>query len=91
MPLVVGHAKSQGYEVAGLVDTKANCEIDLGDMELIQKVDPLRVNLVALRVLGGQNATLSMAIFILRKSEPVVLEEQEIVRIQLKRKFWGVF
>lgn len=81
--------KTQGYEVVGLVDTKGNCEIELGDMELIRKVDPLRVNLVSLRVLGGQNATLSVAIFILRKSEPVVLEEQEIVRIQRKRKFWG--
>jgi hypothetical protein len=80
--------KNQGYEVVGLVDTKSNFEIELGDMELIKRVDPLRVNEIALRVLGGQNATLSVAIFILRKSEPVVLEEQEIVRIQRKRKFW---
>jgi hypothetical protein len=28
-------------------------------------------------------------VYILRKSEPVVLEEQEIVQIQRKRKFWS--
>lgn len=83
--------KTRWYEVVGLVDTKKDCEIELGDLELIKKVDPLRVNLISLRVLGGQNATLSLAINVLRKSEPVVLEEQEIMLIQRKRKFWGVF
>lgn len=83
--------KTRWYEVVGLVDTKKDCEIELSDLELIKKVDPLRVNLISLRVLGGQNATLSLAINVLRKSEPVVLEEQEIMLIQRKRKFWGVF
>jgi hypothetical protein len=83
--------KTRWYEVVGLVDTKKDCEIELGDLELLKKVDPLRVSLISLRVLGGQNATLSLAINVLRKSEPVVLEEQEIMLIQRKRKFWGVF
>lgn len=81
--------KNQGYEIVGLLDTKTNVEIDSGDMELIKKVDLLRVNSVAVRMIGGQNASFSVAIFILKKSEPVVLEEQDIVQIQRKRKFWG--
>jgi hypothetical protein len=80
--------ENQGYEVVGLVDTKSNFQIEMRDMELIKRVDPLRVNQLTLRGLGGQNATLSVVIFILRKSEPIVLEEQEIVRIERKRKFW---
>jgi hypothetical protein len=80
--------KNQGYEVNGTVDCKTNQEIELRDMELIKRVDLLRVNSVCVRVLGGPNPTLSLSVYILRKSEPVVLEEQEIVQIQRKRKFW---
>lgn len=83
--------KSQGYEVVGIIDTKSNTEIELRDMELIKRVDPLRINSVSARVIGGQNTTFSVVIFLLRKSEPVVLEEQEIVQIQRKRKFWNGF
>ena len=83
--------KNQGYEVVGAVDTKAGTttDIELRDMELIRKVDPLRVTSVCARVLGGPNATMSLAVFVMRRSEPVVLEEQEIVHIQRKRKFWS--
>ena len=78
--------KNQGYEVVGLVDgSRGNCEVELRDMELIKRVDPLRVNYVSARLVGG---TFSVVIYVLRKSEPVVLEEQEIVQIQRKRKFW---
>lgn len=78
--------KNQGYEIVGMVNTKAaNQEVEFRDMELIKRVDPLRVNTIAARVIGD---TLNLVIFLYRKSEPVVLEEQEIVQIQRKRKFW---
>jgi hypothetical protein len=77
--------KNQGYEVTGLIDTKTSSEVELRDMELIKRVDPLRISSVSARVIGGQ---FSVVIALLRKSEPVVLEEQEIVQIQRKRKFW---
>lgn len=82
--------KNQGYEVTGSIDTRPATvtDIELRDMELIRKVDPLRVTSVATRVLGGSSPTLSLTVFILRKSEPVIMEEQEIVHIQRKRKFW---
>jgi hypothetical protein len=82
--------KNQGYEVTGSVDTRPGSvtDIELRDMELIRKVDPLRVTSVCTRVLGGPNPTLSLVVFVLRRSEPVVLEEQEIVHIQRKRRFW---
>lgn len=80
--------KNQGYEVVGTVDTKTNITIELRDLELIRKVDPLRVTSAGARLIGGTNPTFSVVVYVLRKSEPVVLEEQEIVQIQRKRKFW---
>ena len=82
--------KNQGYEVTGSIDTRPATvtDIELRDMELIRKVDPLRVTSVATRVLGGSSPILSLTVFILRKTEPVIMEEQEIVHIQRKRKFW---
>lgn len=56
-------------------------------MELVRRVDPLRVSTVSVRMLGAASP-LSLVVFVLRRSEPVVLEEQEIVHIQRKRKFW---
>jgi hypothetical protein len=83
--------KQQGYEITGSVDTKPGTTTDIEhrDMELIRKVDPLRITSVCARMLGGPNATLTVVVFVMRKSEPVVLEEQEIVHIQRKRKFWS--
>jgi hypothetical protein len=82
-------AKNKGYEVVGSVDTKVNSLIELRDLELIRKVDPLRVNSVGASIIGGGSPTVSVVVFVLRRSEPVVLEEQEVLQIQRKRKFWS--
>ena len=82
--------KDQGYEVIGTVTTSQTggaIEIELRDMELVRRVDPLRVSTVSVRMLGAASP-LSLVVFVLRRSEPVVLEEQEMVYIQRKRKFW---
>ena len=82
-------SKNQGYEVIGTVDTKNNTEVFMADMELIKTIDPLRVTSVSVRVLGGTTPTFTLVVFVLRKSEPVVLEEQEVVLIRKKRLFWS--
>jgi hypothetical protein len=71
------------------MDSKVNSEIEMRDMELIKKVDPLRVTAVSVRVLGGANPTFTLAVYVMRKSEPVVMEEQEVVMIRKKRRFWS--
>jgi hypothetical protein len=83
--------KNQGYEVVGPVDTKVNTLIELRDLELIKRVDPLRVTSAGANVIGGCTPTFSVVVFVLRRSEPVMIEEQEIIQIQRKRKFWGGF
>lgn len=82
-------AKNQGYEVIGSIDGKINTEIFMIDMELIKTVDRLRVTSISVRVLGGANPTLTLVVYVLRKSEPIVLEEQEVVMIRKKRRFWS--
>ena len=74
--------------MVGTVDTKANTTVELRDLELIRKVDPLRVTSAGARVIGGTNPTFSVIVTVLRRSEPVVLEEQDILQIRRKRKFW---
>ena len=79
--------KPSGYEVVGTVDHKTTAEVELRDLEVIRRIDPLRITSVSVRVMGG--ASISLAVFVLRRSEPVVLEEQDVVQIQRKRRFWG--
>jgi hypothetical protein len=81
--------KDHGYEVVGMVDSNSSPEIELRDMELLKRADPLRVSTVSARMIGGPPVTFSIVVFVLRKSEPVVLEEQDVVCIQRKRKFWN--
>ncbi len=81
--------KNQGYEVVGIIDTETCQEVEARDMELLKRVDPLRISTVATRLICGPPVTFSIVVFILRKSEPVVLEEQEVVCIRRKRKFWS--
>ena len=83
--------KNHGYDVVGMVDTETCQEVELRDMELLKQVDPLRVNSVCTRLICGPPVTFSVVVFILRKSEPVVLEEQEVLCIRRKRKFWRLF
>lgn len=82
--------KDNGYEIMGTVDHKSNFFMEMRDMELIKRVDPLRVTSVGIRMLaGGPSQIVNVVVFVMRKSEPVVLEEQDIVQIRRKRKFWG--
>jgi hypothetical protein len=81
--------RNQGYEVVGLVDSATYPEVELGDLELLKRVDTLRVNTVSVRMISGPPVTFSVVVFVLRKSEPVVLEEQDVVCIRRKRKFWN--
>jgi hypothetical protein len=81
--------KNKGYEVVGLVDSAVCPEIELRDMELLKQVDPLRISSVSARMISGPPVTFSIVVFVLRKSEPIVLEEQEVLCVRRKRKFWN--
>jgi hypothetical protein len=81
--------KNQGYEVIGMLDSATIPEIELRELELLKRVDPLRISHVSVRMISGPPVTFSVVVFVNRKSEPIVLEEQDItVTIRKKRKFW---
>lgn len=81
--------KDKGYEVVGMVESASCPEIDLRDLEMLKTVDPLRISSITVKMIAGPPVTFSIVIFVMRKSEPVVLEEQEVVAIRRKRKFWN--
>ena len=81
--------KNQGYEVVGMVDDSTYPEVDLRELELFKRVDPLRVTNVSVRMTSSPPVTFNVVVFVLCKSEPVVIEEQDVVCIRRKRKFWS--
>ena len=82
---------AQGYEILAPLDTKKDVDIELKDLELIQKVDLLRVRHIGLKNMASSAGVPSVWIRILRKGEPVVLEEHDILRVQKRKRFWGMF
>lgn len=76
------------YELSGFLDLKKDSDFDLSDLQVIAQVDPLRIRHMGVRVIGA-SGTVSIWVHIQRKSEPVVLEEQEIVRIRKRRSWWS--
>lgn len=80
--------KGSYYEILGMIDSASTVNISLNDMLLIRSVDLLRVNDVSVQCIHGAGQQIGLRVHILRKTEPVVLEEQEIVQVRKKRKFW---
>ena len=81
--------KNRGYEVVGMIDSAAVPEIELREMELLKRVEPLRINTVSVRMIAGPPVTFSLVVFVQRKSEPILLDEQDVVvNIRKKRNFW---
>jgi hypothetical protein len=76
------------YEIVGILDAKRDIEVALEDLELIQKVDPLRILFVGVRVHPGSQV-FTLRVKVLAMSQPIMIQEQEIVRIQRKRRWWG--
>lgn len=81
------NSTAHGYEIVGLLDTKKELSVDMNDMELIKKVDTLRIQRIAVCMLPGSN-TPTVRISVLAHGEPILLQEYDILRIQKKRKWF---
>jgi hypothetical protein len=79
--------KNHGYEVIGMIDPSH--EIELRDLELLKSVDTLRVHSICVRMISGPVCAFSIVVMVLRKTEPIILEEQDVVCIKRKRSFWN--
>ena len=76
------------YEIVGILDTKKDIEVALEDLELIQKVDPLRILFIGVRV-HPANQVFTLRVKLLARNQPIMLQEQDVVRVQKKRRWWG--
>ena len=72
-----------GYEVTGLLDPSKDFEIFKEDLDLIQLVDPLRIQSIAVRKAGDAPQIL---IKVLSRCEPVMMTELEVLTVQKKRR-----
>jgi hypothetical protein len=78
------------YEVVALTDPKSGAEITWHELDLIKTVNRMRIDHLSVQGVVGQPGALSLVLHIMRKSEPVAIEEYEILRVQKKRRFyWG--
>ena len=79
------------YEVIGNIDTTNDAsgewEVFLDDMDLIRQLDPYRIPSISLRMNG---TTPQIKIRVIPRSERVVIHSTDILRVQKKRRFWGV-
>lgn len=80
--------KDKGYEVTGTVAESCH-DIDMKDLELLKIVDPLRVHSISIQMIKAPTPTFNIVVMVLRKTEPIVLEEQDVVCIKRKRAFWN--
>ena len=75
------------YEVVGKIDTAQDddWEVFHDDLDLVRQLDVFRIPAVSVRM-SGSNAQIRVKI--IPRSERVVFETHDIVRIQKKRRFW---
>lgn len=75
------------YEIHAIIDcSKKDMDIEMKDLELIQSVDPHRIQYLALRCNSARQQLIAR---ILKKSEPIFVEERDIIRIKKRRTFLG--
>ena len=74
------------YEVNGLIDTRqGDWEVFFEDLDLLRRVDPLRVQTISVRV-TGQAA--QVRVKVLSRTESIMVTEYDVLRVQ-KRRRWG--
>jgi len=74
------------YEVNGLIDTThGEWEVFIEDLELLQRLDPLRVKNVSVRV-AGQAA--QVRVTVLSRTERVMVTEFDVLRVHKRRRWF---
>jgi len=75
----------KGYEIQAWLNAKEDTMITLEDLDLIQQVNRLRVQMAGVKVYPTKAC---VRVMVISHKEPVMLQEQAIVRIH-KRKRWA--
>ncbi len=78
----------KGYEVHGWVQPNEDKDIALNDLELLEQVNPLRVQLSGLRVYAQSNKV-CVIVRVVSVSEPAMLYEKTLVRVRKRSRWWN--
>ena len=74
------------YEVIGKIDTShVDWEVHFDDLELVRKLDLFRIPTVSVRISGGNP---QVRVRIIPRSERCVIQTQDILRVERKRKWY---
>lgn len=78
----------KGYEVHGWVQPRDDKDISLDDLEMLEQINPLRVNFSGLRVYASP-CKVCILVRVLSTNEPVMLHEKTLVRVRKRSRWWG--
>jgi hypothetical protein len=89
LPLIKGWVvipKPKFYEVLGTIDQKiGECEIRNKDLDLLCQLDTHRVS-PSVRL---SDSSAQLVVQVTRRSEPVMITEYDIIRVQKRTRWWG--
>jgi hypothetical protein len=78
----------RGYEIQAWIDTKnEDVEVASSDLDLIHQVNNVRIQFVCVKLFKDTGKS-CVRVFVVSYTEPVMLQEQTIMRIQKKRKWF---
>ena len=78
----------RGYEILCWINTKDDVDITLDELDLIQQVNPLRVQFSGVRFFSA-TGKVALRVHILNQSEPIMIQEQTLVRMRKRSRWWG--
>jgi hypothetical protein len=76
----------KGYEIQAWISTKDDIIVSLEDLDLIQQVNRLRIQMSGIKIFGNISKA-CVRVLVFSHKEPVMLQEQTVLRIN-KRKTW---
>lgn len=82
------HPYKTHYEILGSIDKQAtDWEIFFDDLELIRQLNIVRIPLISVRMFGEIP---QIKVRIIPHSERIVVHATDILRVEKKRKWWGI-
>ena len=78
----------KGYEILCWINTNDDVDITLDELDLIQQVNPLRVQFSGVRFFSATGKG-ALRVHVLSQSEPIMIQEQTLVRMRKRSRWWG--
>lgn len=81
----------KGYEILGWVNnTKEDISIGIDDLDLLQKVNVLRIPNPTIKLMANGNKC-CIRIIVISHKEPVMVHEQTLLRVKKRKTWFGIY